>query len=260
MASVVPFGVRWLLAVAVMAAAAAALGLLPLRVLLLVAIVPTPSIATACGLSNPTGIGTPAAAGVLLTTLQLLLLLLRPGFWSPPADAAPFGAEGEFLPEPGEILPASASSEFSMIVPVRYVPTGVEASRASGGDITMLPARHDGAGGKERGGEVEENNAFQGNRALLGMRRSDNLTVRQLRLRSLLLVLQHIQIYIATQHSTPTVQPPLRTLIKSIIINIYLLSPTSTPPSPVRHPVGHIPLDFVRYSTFESHWLNGTDH
>uniref|UniRef100_A0A182MSZ6 Uncharacterized protein n=1 Tax=Anopheles culicifacies TaxID=139723 RepID=A0A182MSZ6_9DIPT len=55
----------------------------------------------------------------------------------------PFGVEGEFLPEPGEILPAIASSEFSIVADITGTPnrTPADASRASGGDITMLPER-----------------------------------------------------------------------------------------------------------------------
>uniref|UniRef100_A0A2M4D3Y1 Secreted protein n=1 Tax=Anopheles darlingi TaxID=43151 RepID=A0A2M4D3Y1_ANODA len=123
--------------------------LLLLPLLLLLARLLTPSMATACGLSSATGtagatIPAVAAAGVLLTMLPVLLLLLRPGFWygslvrswyplssllllpllsissplpvPPCCWPPPLRVVGELWPEPGEILPAIASSEFSIFI------------------------------------------------------------------------------------------------------------------------------------------------
>uniref|UniRef100_A0A182UWR6 Uncharacterized protein n=1 Tax=Anopheles merus TaxID=30066 RepID=A0A182UWR6_ANOME len=73
---------------------------------------------------------------------SLLLPLLSIISLPPPPPAVPF--EGEFLPEPGEILPASASSEFSIVAVTGNgaIPGPTVASRASGGDTTMLPVRY----------------------------------------------------------------------------------------------------------------------
>uniref|UniRef100_A0A2M3ZQI8 Putative secreted peptide n=1 Tax=Anopheles braziliensis TaxID=58242 RepID=A0A2M3ZQI8_9DIPT len=143
--------------------------LLLLPLLLLLARLLTPSMATACGLSNATGtdgiaagatIPAVAAAGVLLTMLPVLLLLLRPGFWygsfvrswyplsslllfpllsiSSPLPVPccwppppPPRVVGELWPEPGEILPAIASSEFSIFIANR-------SAAAAGGTVEVV--------------------------------------------------------------------------------------------------------------------------